>query len=123
MSLRVLAVAALLLPVQALAVDLDAFAPATCADLDRQLAQGSEVVAAFNATSRDAVAALRAGRTAEGCPALREALGFATHASEKLAACVGEVQDGAALLAGFKDLRRQIESIGRRETCLGTPGS
>lgn len=123
MRILVAAAVAAVLARSARAADLDAFAPKTCAELDRQLAPGGEVLAAFNATSRGAVDALRAGRPAEGCPALRRALRFNERAAERLAACADAGPDNPKLLAGLRDLQRQIERIGHREGCLPGPES
>ena len=124
MNPRVLAVAVVvvaLLAQPARATDLDAFAPTTCVDLGQQLAKGSEILSTFNATSRNAVEALRAGRSADGCPALRQVLHFVERAITKLAACADADPTNPHLLAGFQDLHRQIDRIGRREGCLGVP--
>ena len=108
----------------ALATDLDAFAPASCADLGRQLAPGSETTAAFNDASHRAVEAFDAGHPAEGCPALSQALRFVERANDMLAMCAGELADGAALAVGFRDLREHIRRAGKQMGCAGqAPGS
>ncbi len=107
----------------ALAVDLDASARGSCADLDRQLAKNSETILALNTASERAVAAFDAGHPAEGYPDLLKVLGFADRVTKQLAVCQAEVRDGTRLLWGFQDTREHVTRAGHQMGCLGGGGS